>query len=103
MSAGNCDMASSVSMEEIAARVKELLADILDREPEEIPEDLPLFEAEHAADGLDVDSLDGLRLAVALANEYDLGEAAEMDYGRLRTVRDIAEYVHGLLPPGGEP
>ena len=41
-------------------------------------------------------------LAVTLANEYDLDEAAEMDYSRVTTVREIAEYVHGLIAPGGE-
>ncbi len=96
-------MVAEVSIEDIAARVKELIAEIAgDMPADDIPDDLPLFDAEHAVDGLELDSLDSLKLAVTLANEYDLDEAAEMDYSRVTTVREIAEYVHGLIAPGGE-
>lgn len=96
-------MAPSVSIEGIVGRVKELLAEMLDGvAPGDIREDLPLFDVEPWDDGLGLDSLDSLKLLVALANEYDLDPALEIDYSRVRTVRQIAEYVHELLTAGGE-
>jgi len=97
-------MVFDVSIEGIKARVKELLASMVgDLEPGDIPDDLPLFDVEREADGLELDSLDGLQLAVALANEYDLDPAVEMDYSRLRTVQDIAEHLQSLIASGGPP
>ncbi len=40
---------------------------------------------------------------MALAEEYDLDPAVEIDYSQVRTVRDIAEYVQGLLQPEADP
>jgi acyl carrier protein len=91
------------SLAEIMVRVRELLAEVQGEvRAEDIPEDAPLFDGEFAINGFEIDSLDGLKLAVALANEYDLDEAAEVDYARVQTVREIAEYVQSLITTGGE-
>ena len=88
------------SVEAIKWRVKELLADISGKlQPADIPYDWPLFDAPF--DGLEIDSLDSLKLAMALADEYDLEPDTEFDYSRVQTVTEIAGYVQTLIPTGG--
>ena len=88
------------AVEAIKWRVKELLADISGKlQPADIPDDWPLFDAPF--DGLEIDSLDSLKLAMALADEYDLEPDTEFDYSRVQTVTEIAGYVQTLIPTGG--
>lgn len=88
------------SLEGITRRVKELLADLSGKVlPGDIPDNWPLFET--PVDGLEIDSLDSLKLALALVEEYGLDPEAEFDYSRVQTVTEIAGYVHGLIPTGG--
>ena len=88
------------SVDGIKWRVKELLADISGQlRPADIPDDWPLFDAPF--DGMEIDSLDSLKLAMALADEYDLDPETEFDYSRVQTVSEIARYVQSLIPTGG--
>ena len=65
----------------------------------DIPDDWPLFDAPF--DGLEIDSLDSLKLAMALADEYGLDPETEFDYSRIQTVTEVAAYVQALIPTGG--
>ena len=96
-------MTDDGSIGAVATRTRELLAEILCVDPQDIRDDVALFDADADLDGLELDSLDSLKLAVALAEEYDLDPAVEIDYARVRTVREIAEYIYGLLNTGGGP
>ena len=88
------------SVEGIKWRVKELLADISGKfQAADIPDDWPLFDA--PINGLEIDSLDSLKLAMALADEYELDPDTEFDYSRVQTVSEIARYVQSLIPTGG--
>ena len=88
------------SFEGIKWRVKELLADISGKvPPADIPDGWPLFDA--PLNGQEIDSLDSLKLAMALADEYGLDPDTEFDYSRVQTVSEIAGYVQSLIPTGG--
>ena len=50
---------------------------------------------------MEIDSLDSLKLAMALADDYDLDPDTEFDYSQVQTVTEIAGYVHDLIPTGG--
>ncbi len=89
--------------DDILARVKELVAELVDGvTPEEIDDDTPLFAVDGLDDGLALDSLDSLKLAMALAEEYGLDDLAEIDVERVATVREMAAYVRGSLTVEGE-
>ena len=88
------------SLDAIVLRVKELVADLADVEPAEIAEDTPVFDTEGGDDGCALDSLDGLKLALALADEYGLDDDPGIDYQHLQTVREIAGYIHKLKHGG---
>lgn len=56
-------------------------------EPEAIHEDTSFV------DDLGADSLDVVELTIELEEEFGMGEVAEEDLKKLRTVGDLAEYV----------
>lgn len=81
-------------------RVRELVAEVAGLDATEVEEDDVLWEEEG---GLALDSLDALRLALALAEEFEIGEPWEVEMEGIRTVRDVAELVAQLIPNGGGP
>jgi acyl carrier protein len=91
------------SLDAIALRVTAIVADIAGVNPATLEDTTVLFDDDdmESAGGLALDSLDGLKLALALAGEYGLKDDPDIDYQRLQTVREIAQYIHGLHP-GGE-
>jgi len=90
------------SLDDVKWQVKELIADVSGKfMPADIPDDWPLFDA--PLDGLEIDSLDSLKLAMALADEYELDPDTEFDYSRVQTVSEIAGYVYALIPTGVHP
>jgi acyl carrier protein len=77
---------------ELNAEIKVLLVEALDlrsKQPSDIGDDLPLF-----GDGLKLDSLDALQLAVALEERFGV-EVPEGEEGRrvFASVNAIAEFV----------
>jgi acyl carrier protein len=78
-------------MEDLIKDIKRrLVANLqLDRSPEEIDTDTPLFD-----EGLGLDSLDVLELVVMLDRDYGI-EIVNMDEGKKAfvSVRGIAEYI----------
>lgn len=56
-------------------------------EPEDIHEDTSFV------DDLGADSLDVVELTIELEEEFGMGEVAEEDLKKMRTVGDLAEYV----------
>ncbi len=81
--------------------VKEQIAFLKDHEiePSEVRDDQPLFSDEEspAENSLELDSLDGVELALAIEEEYNLGTPEDVDMKRFRTVDDIVEFVTELL------
>ena len=90
-------MTVDTSVSGIAWEVKRLLADILDVDPGTISDDAPLFDTDYAPDSATLDSLDGIKFGLALADEFGLDVNIDLDYSELSTVRAIATYVHELL------
>ncbi len=81
------------SLDELKAELKERLVEDLsleDIEPEQIGDDTPLFGAE----GIGLDSLDGVELVVMLQRHYGL-DVKEMQKGReiFQSVDTLAAYV----------
>jgi acyl carrier protein len=78
-------------MEDLIKDLKRRLVDNLqlDRSPDEIDTDMPLFD-----EGLGLDSLDVLELVVMLDRDYGI-EIVNMDEGKKAfvSVRGIAEYI----------
>jgi acyl carrier protein len=81
-----------MTRDELKREIKELLIEALDlrsKRPEDIADDLPLF-----GDGLKLDSIDALQLAVALEERYG-AEVPDGEEGKriFASVNTIAEYV----------
>ena len=91
------------SLDATVIRVRELVAEIAGVDVGEVADDAPLFDTDHEGEGPALDSLDALKLALALAEEYGLDTDWEADMSGVRTVRDVAAYVQALIAPGGEP
>lgn len=74
--------------------VKEMLLDALnlreDYDPEEVGDDLPLFGDE----GLGLDSLDALQLAVALEERYGLSVDEDKGAVVFRSPRTLHEFIN---------
>ncbi len=73
--------------------VKEMLLDALnlreDYDPDEVGDDMPLFGDE----GLGLDSLDALQLAVALEERYGLAVDEEKGANVFRSPRTLHEFI----------
>lgn len=79
--------------DELEAEIKKLIVESLsleDIEPSEIETDAPLF-----VEGLGLDSIDGLELAMALEEHYGVtvGDDPEQNRTIFSSVRSLAEFV----------
>ena len=79
--------------ESLEAELKRLIVEVLmleDVRPEEIDSDTPLFN-----EGLGLDSIDSLDLAMALEEAYGVrtGEDADANRSRFGSVRSLAAFV----------
>jgi acyl carrier protein len=78
---------------EIFARVKELLIESFELEPEDV------HLQSHLIDDLDLDSIDAIDLAVGLEEEVGL-KVEEEELREIRLVGDIVDLVYAKLRPG---
>ncbi|WP_068089056.1 acyl carrier protein [Polycladidibacter stylochi] len=74
---------------EMTFRLKEILIDclVLDREPEDIPDDCLLFGI-----GLGLDSVDALEIVVAIESNFDL-RIEDSDMREIRSINSIVDLV----------
>lgn len=83
----------------VLARVKLILAELLNIQAGDIGDNDQLLEADGETPSLNLDSLDALKLALALAEEYSLRDPVDVDWSTVSTVRDVAGFVFRLLNP----
>lgn len=84
-------MASSeITSEQIRATVKELIAEITEREPGEIS-DTALF-----TDELGIDSLAGMEIMVTVDKRFKV-DIPEEEFAKIKTVNDAVEMVQRYL------
>jgi len=76
----------NVTAEQIRTEVKRLIAEVTEREPEEIT-DTALF-----ADELGVDSLMAMEVMVAVDKKYKIN-VPEDEFGKIKNVNDTVEVV----------
>ncbi len=88
-------MQTEQSLPEITGRVKELIGDLLDIAPGDIEAGDAILD-DGTEECLRLDSLDALKLALALADEYGLRDPVEIDWEQVRTVEDAALFVYRL-------
>jgi acyl carrier protein len=86
----------------LADQIKQLIVrelDLADKRPEDIDEQAPLF---GEGEGLGLDSLDALQLAVALEESFGV-KIPEGDEARpiFRSVSTIAQHIERLRAAGG--
>ena len=93
----------------IRAYVKEQIALLKEFQIQgsEVGDRQPLFRTEEdtGEDSLELDSLDGVELALAIETEFNLGTPEDMDIKSFGTVDKIVEFVVELLgekPEGNE-
>ena len=72
-------------------KIIEITAETLGAEAESITENTSFTEDLHA------DSLDLFELAMALEEEFDIGEMSEEDLAGIKTVGDLVRYLQGKL------
>ena len=72
-------------------KIIEITAETLGAEAESITENISFTEDLHA------DSLDLFELAMALEEEFDIGEMSEEDLAGIKTVGDLVRYLQGKL------
>jgi acyl carrier protein len=77
---------ANITAEEIRSEVKKLIAEVTEREPEEIT-DTALF-----ADELGVDSLMAMEVMVAVDKKYKIN-IPEDEFAKIRNVNDTVEVV----------
>ena len=79
---------------ETGARVRELLARVMERDPVEVaalPESTPLF-----GEGMALDSLSGLELLEGVQQEFGVDIAAEdLNLDSLQTIGTLVSYLSG--------
>lgn len=88
--------------EPLEAEIKGLIVEALaleDLAPEEIETEAPLF-----VDGLGLDSIDALELAMALEERYGVSVEDDPDQNRVifSSVRSLADFVRTQLGEGAE-
>ncbi len=78
-------------------KIKELIVNRLNlrHDPQDIGDDVLLFEPEEEQ-GLGLDSVDALELAVAINNEFEI-TISDDDMGIFQSVNSINEFVEGQL------
>lgn len=87
-------MAESAPPEDLVREIKELIIDALmlqDMTPEEIDEEAPLL-----VEGLGLDSIDVLELAMAIGKKYGVKTKADDAQNRqiFASVRNLARFIH---------
>ena len=76
-----------MSIEEIFQTMRELVAEQLALEPEEVTMDTAFEE------DLGADSVDLVELVMAIEEEFEVGEIQEEDLSGLKTVGDTVNYI----------
>jgi acyl carrier protein len=84
----------TITAEQIRAEVKKLIAEVTEREPEEIT-DTALF-----ADELGVDSLMAMEVMVAVDKKYKIN-IPEDEFAKIRNVNDTVEVVQRHVATNG--
>ena len=83
-------MATPMTKEQILTRVREILVESFELEPEDVRPDA------HLIDDLDLDSIDAIDLAVSLEENTGL-DVSEDELREIRRVQDVVDLIHGRL------
>jgi len=83
-------MATQTTKEQILARVRQILVESFELEPDDVRLDA------HLIDDLDLDSIDAIDLAVSLEEETGL-DVSEDELREIQRVQDVVELIHGRL------
>jgi len=83
--------AGGITADQIRAEVKKLIADITEREPEEVS-DKAMF-----AEELGIDSLTGMEVMLAIDKKFKT-DLPEEEFAKVKNVDDIVEMVQRFLP-----
>ena len=83
--------AGGITADQIRAEVKKLIADITEREPEEVS-DRAMF-----AEELGIDSLTGMEVMLAIDKKFKT-DLPEEEFAKVKNVDDIVEMVQRFLP-----
>jgi acyl carrier protein len=82
---------SGITAEQIRSEVKNLVAEITEREPEEVS-DKATF-----AEELGIDSLTGMEIMLAIDKKFKT-DLPEEEFAKVKNVDDIVEMVQRFLP-----
>lgn len=80
-----------MSVEEIFQTMRDLVAGQFAMEPAEVSMETSFEE------DLGADSVDLVELAMAMEEEFEIGETQEEDLGTMKTVGDAVNYIAGKL------
>ena len=83
--------AGGITAEQIRAEVKKLVAEITEREPEEVS-DKAIFNEE-----LGIDSLTGMEIMLAIDKKFKT-DLPEEEFAKIKNVDDIVEMIQRFLP-----
>jgi acyl carrier protein len=85
---------------EVGSVVKEIIISIkpLDGGLEDFPDDAPLFSGAEASP-VELDSLDGLDLALSIGEKFGLDFGADVDIESFQTVNDIVDFILSSASP----
>ena len=83
--------AGGITAEQIRAEVKNLVAEITEREPEEVS-DKAIFSEE-----LGIDSLTGMEIMLAIDKKFTT-DLPEEEFAKVKNVDDIVEMIQRFLP-----
>ena len=83
-------MATQATKEQILTRVRQILVESFELEPDDVRPDA------HLIDDLDLDSIDAIDLAVSLEEETGL-DVSEDELREIQRVQDVVELIHGRL------
>ena len=83
-------MATPMTKEQVLVRVREILVESFELEPEDVQPDA------HLIDDLDLDSIDAIDLAVSLEENTGL-DISEDELREIQRVQDVVDLIHGRL------
>jgi acyl carrier protein len=83
--------AGGITAEHIRAEVKKMVAEITEREPEEVS-DKAIFSEE-----LGIDSLTGMEIMLAIDKKFKT-DLPEEEFAKVKNVDDIVEMIQRFLP-----
>ena len=83
--------AGGITAEQIRAEVKKMVAEITEREPEEVS-DKAIF-----AEELGIDSLTGMEIMLAIDKKFKT-DLPEEEFAKVKNVDDIVEMIQRVLP-----